>query len=328
MTNSNGIAIGIISCERGATTQRCLDSIRATTRLPYHIYIVDNGSRSDSTRPYLDRWQREKDITVRRLERNYGPSVARNCIIEMAEKKHDIFAMLDNDIIVLDRWDVAALAAIDRGFDVVQPKFLNPDRKTVGRGPTRPWDGDWLVHPEYLGRGLHRHSPEVGSQQTVQIFAGTAIIRARVLESVGGYDPRIWAAEDYDLAYRAAAAGFVACYEPECEMVHDHGYDFEYDQMRFDPERALTSHSILWEKHQRLLLPPAALRFYLYLVENRKPMFIPHKKMADALLARVWRRVVHFYFFRRYGEVWPSRELGETVTEDLRRRLPGVATNN
>ena len=60
-------------------------------------------------------------------------------------------------------------------------------------------------------------------------------------------------------------------------MVHDHGYDFEYDQMRFDPLRALVSHALLWEKHKRLLLPHSDMRFYLYLVENNRPMFIPHK---------------------------------------------------
>ena len=42
------LAIGVISCERGAITQRCLDFIRSCTVAPYHIYVVDNGSRSET----------------------------------------------------------------------------------------------------------------------------------------------------------------------------------------------------------------------------------------------------------------------------------------
>jgi hypothetical protein len=94
-------------------------------------------------------------------------------------------------------------------------------------------------------------------------------------------------------------------------MVHDHGFDFEYDQMRFDPLRALVSHALLWEKHKGLLLPHSDVKFYPYLVENDRPMFIPHKSGWDTFFASAWRRAVGSYLYRRYGEVWPSREAGE-----------------
>jgi GT2 family glycosyltransferase len=288
---------------------------------PYHIYLVDNGSRSETTKSYLDRWEGERDVTVRRLDSNHGPPAARNLILDMAGGGHEVFAMLDNDIVVLDGWDRAIEPAFSEGFSVVQPKLLNPDRETVGLGPTRAWPVNWLVHPQYFGRGASRNAPEVSERRTVDTFGGTAIIHRKVLEATGGYDNRIWVGDDYDLAYRATAAGFVACYEPSCEMVHDHGYDFEYDQMRYDPLRALVSHALLWEKHKRLLLPHSDVKFYLYLVENDRPMFIPHKSGWDAFFARAWRRAVRSYFYRRYGEVWPSREAGERATEDVLDRL-------
>lgn len=315
------LAICVISCERGAITQRCLDSIRSCTVAPYHIYIVDNGSRSKTTRPYLDQWEGQRDVTLRRLDSNRGEPAARNHILDMAGGRHEVFAMLDNDIVVLDGWDRAIEPALSDGFSVVQPKILNPDRETVDRGPTRAWPGNWLAHPEYIGSGAPRNAPEVSARRTVEIFGTAPVIHRKVFEAIGRYDDQLWVSCDYDLCYRAAAAGFAACYEPSCEMVHDHGYDFEYDQMRFDPLGALVSHALLWEKHKRLLLPHSAVRFYLYLVENNRPMFIPHKSRWDAFFARAWRRAVRGYFDRRYGEVWPSREAGERATEDLLERL-------
>jgi GT2 family glycosyltransferase len=318
---SDRIAIGIISFERGRLTQRCIDSIRRTSKTPYHIYIIDNGSCSETTRSYLDQWGQQRDITLDRLGRNYGPSTARNRIIEIAGDRHEIFAMLDNDIIALEGWDVAARACLRDGFDVTQPKLLNSDCATVSRGPTRPWPGNWMVHPEYIGSGATRYSPEVSRRQNVELFAGTAVIHARVFDGAGSYDPRLWNAEDYDLAYRAANRGLRACYEPRCELVHHHEFDVEYDQQRCNPEKALISHAIMWQKHHRLLLPHFQIKLFLYLLKRQAPMFIPHKARTDALLARAQRRIVHEYFWRRYGDVWPSRELGETVTMDLIDRL-------
>ena len=78
------LAIGVISCERGAITQRCLDSIRSCTVAPYHIYVVDNGSRSETTRSYLDQWEGQRDVTVKRLDSNHGEPAARNHILDMA----------------------------------------------------------------------------------------------------------------------------------------------------------------------------------------------------------------------------------------------------
>src|SRR5262249_37853345 len=123
----NQIAIGLVSFERGKLTQRCIDSIRQTSKTPYHIYIIDNESRCETTKLYLHRWRQERDITLEVLDRNYGPATARNRIIEIAGEHHEIFAILDNDIIALNGWDVAARACLSDGFDVVQPKLLNPD---------------------------------------------------------------------------------------------------------------------------------------------------------------------------------------------------------
>jgi glycosyltransferase involved in cell wall biosynthesis len=83
----------------GATIERAIDSIRAQTRLPQQVILVDDASR-DGTHELLDRLQRESAgwIEVVLLDRNRGPAVARNAGWERA--KGEFVAFLDAD----DAW--------------------------------------------------------------------------------------------------------------------------------------------------------------------------------------------------------------------------------
>ena len=319
--NTNTIAIGIVSFERGQVTQRCIDSIRSTIKLPYHIYIADNGSRTEETKNKLKTWEQQSDISLIRLESNLGPSAGRNAVLKMAIGQNHVFAMLDNDIIVLDGWDSSALNAIQEGFDIVQPKLLSLNTKSVIRGPTRPWKKSIHIHPEYIGRGSSRYAPEINHRKRVELFGGTKIIRTRVFEVIGWYDPHIWVGEDYDLAFRASAAGFAACYEPKCEMIHDHPFDLDYEQIRGNPKNHLVSHIYMWEKHSRALLSPSSIKLYYYLVKRDKTLFIRRKATVENILERVLRKIIVYYFRQKYGEIWKSYNEAEIAVNKLKLEL-------
>jgi GT2 family glycosyltransferase len=308
-------AIGIVSFERGLLTQRLLDSISTCTATPHHVFIADNGSQDEVMRVLLDRWERRADTTVVRLAENEGPSAGRNAILERIENRFAVVAMLDNDIIVLPGWEVAALSALDAGYDAVDAKLLRKDGVTVDRGPTRLWKEPFFLHPEYLGRGLRRDAPQVNARTDVPLVAGTAFLRSEIFRKVGGYEPGIWAGEDYDLAYRGRAAGFRYCYEPRCEMIHDHAYVPGYDQVRSDPRRLLLSHYALWKRHRKLLLPPSALWLYTEIVKSREPMFLDRGISLFPLLRRSRRRLRTWYANTRYGEVWRSEADGAGATK-------------
>src|SRR5262249_21631076 len=164
---------------------------------------VDNGSRDADTLNRLATWEQEPDLTLIRMTENLGPAGARNVIVEHAVDRHSTIAMLDNDIVVYDGRHCAALAALDVGFDAVQPKLVCPDGQTVDRGPTRARQQPWLLHPEYLHRGAAREAAEVNQRLQVPTVGGTAVVRSSVYRRTGGYDPHIWVGEDYEWALRA-----------------------------------------------------------------------------------------------------------------------------
>src|ERR1051326_7461726 len=90
------LAVGIVSCGRGALTQRCLDSVRKFSQTGIHIFLVDNGSRDRDTLNRLAKWEFEPDVTLVRLPENVGPAAARNLIVERTGGRYEAIAMLDN----------------------------------------------------------------------------------------------------------------------------------------------------------------------------------------------------------------------------------------
>lgn len=315
--DTNVLAIGIISCDRGSLTQRCLNSIRTCTETPYQIYLVDNGSCDDATRKMLDDWEACSDVTLFRFPENRGPSAARNAILRDSLERHELFAMLDNDIVVLPGWDGAARRALAEEFDVIQPKLLKKDGVTVDRGPTDPPPKPWLVNPVSIGINASRNAPEVSNRRTNATFGGTSVVRAEVYRCVGLYDERLWTAEDWDFSFRASAAGFRIGYDPDCEMVHDHEFDLHYEVRRNDLRKKLIAHAVLWASHQRLLLPPDALFLYSHLIRRREPLFLTSfpKWTLMGIFLRLRRRCVTRYYQARYGDQWPSAQAGAAGTE-------------
>ena len=324
------LAIGIVAYRRGAMTRRCIDSIRATARIPYHIYLADNGSEDDATRSFLESCEHSPDISLLRLSQNYGPAAGRNRILERALDAHEIVAMLDNDIVVLPGWDEAAVASIRRGFDLVQPKLLRADGKTVERGPTEFRQNPLPASPRYLGLGAPRHAPEVSRRAPAAIVGGTGIVAAAVYRALGGYDERLHVGEDFELSFRARGAGFRLGYEPDCEMIHDHGFDHEYDEMRQDLEGILRSHVILWGLHRKAILCPRYLRWFGWLYRHGEPMYLKRTRSLRMLLRRLRRRLMMTYFMWFFPSAWTdvadveqcTREYADRLAPDL--SLPGA----
>lgn len=311
------IAIGIVSFGRGGLTERCIESIREVASVPYHIFIVDNGSKDEMTNALLSGWQGSDDIDVFRSDSNYGPSHGRNRILERLPTSYDAIAMLDNDVVALEGWDTAALSALDAGADLVQPKILKHDRSTVDRGPNTDNDDPVSAHPKYIGIGLHRSDPEINRMRTVNIVGCAAIIQRAVFESIGGYDESLYVGEDYDLSLRAKAAGFQLTYYPQCELIHDHAFDFDYDVERSNLRRLLGSHVRVWEKYQKAMYSPQYLAWFRWLYEHKEPMYLKRQPGIGHLCRRMRRRIKREWCFFRYSKTWHDVNELERATRSL-----------
>lgn len=104
------VDIGIVTWNRRALTERCIESVLRTAGHPLRLFVADNGS-SDGTREYL-RGLYEQGVMRRLLlfDRNYGVAPASNSLWEFSDAK--FFLKLDNDVETLREGWLAEMVGI------------------------------------------------------------------------------------------------------------------------------------------------------------------------------------------------------------------------
>lgn len=184
------------------------------TAHPYELIIVDNNS-TDGSREFFE----SKNAVVIRNEKNYSYPYCQNQGIRQA--RYDIFAFLNNDIIVAPQWDKHLLdIAGMHGLEILSPSGIERQETVAGtRRIRRKWNaiknlvsvfgrnerqlkwmhrlmyGSW---ESYCSRRMQRYDGRVGEG-----FVGNTVVMKRsALEKVGWWDEQIQAA-DFDLYIRS-----------------------------------------------------------------------------------------------------------------------------
>jgi glycosyltransferase involved in cell wall biosynthesis len=204
------VPISVVVCtrDRPGALARCLRGVLECDPPPAEVVVVDQSSQSNESPPEVS----DPRITYVRME-GRGVSRSRNRGTDAA--KHELIAFTDDDCVPATGWIGAIAAAYESGVDGVTGRVLplpgaprgvavssrtSQVRRTfTGAGQT-PWD---------IGTG------------------GNLSLRRAALEAVGGFDESLGpgtegrAAEDVDLLYRGACAGFTIQYEPEAVVYHE-----------------------------------------------------------------------------------------------------------
>jgi glycosyltransferase involved in cell wall biosynthesis len=202
------VSIIILCCNQVEFTRLCLESVFQTTRTPYELILIDNGS-TDETPEYFQsirtRSEPERIQIIRnQTNRGYPGGVNQG----LAEAKGEFLVLLNNDTIVTSGW-------VER---LVEWSLIDfPQIGLVGAvsNYTRP---PQLVEPGYQ----HLKDVEGFARKRKQEFAGKAIetqrltgfcllLRRDVLDRLGsGLDERFGLGffDDDDLSLRVRQAGY------------------------------------------------------------------------------------------------------------------------
>ena len=174
-----------------------LASLARQSEPDFEIVAVDDGSRDD-TPHILERWRaREPRLVVVRSEARGLPTALETA---RAKARGAWLARHDgDDVSHRDRFALQLAAfARDPALDVVGCRVRLFPRAGVGTGMRR-----WAAwHNALLDHGAMEREAWIDSP----LCHGTAMMRAEVVESVGGWRERGWA-EDVDLWLRLFAAG-------------------------------------------------------------------------------------------------------------------------
>jgi glycosyltransferase involved in cell wall biosynthesis len=168
-----------------------LESVFAQTFRDFEVLIVDDGS-TDGTSGVLA--PLVADGLVRHVtQTNEGPARARNTGVECA--LGEFVALLDDDDLwPADKleWQVHELRAHPEAV-LVYGYSSSFGMERPFRWPPPDAPAGW-VREAFLAKNWVR-------------TPGQTLIRASAIRSVGGFDPALWSADDWDLYLRLAAAG-------------------------------------------------------------------------------------------------------------------------
>jgi glycosyltransferase involved in cell wall biosynthesis len=161
---------------------------------PHEVIVCDDGSTDDikgALAPYGER------VTLIHLERNSGPSAARNAAIRLASG--DFVSVLDADDVYLPG-RLEALAEVvsarpDLGI-ITTDAYLDLGDETLRRA----YDESWPFEVADQRRAILERN----------FIIGVIAVRRSILLDVGGYDESLRWVEDWDLCLRLIFAGFGA----------------------------------------------------------------------------------------------------------------------
>ena len=179
------VSVVIPTRDRPAQAAAAVRSALAQTGVDVDVWVVDDGS----VRPLelAAGLGRDPRVHLVRLARSCGPASARNTGV--AASTGERVAFLDDD----DRWRPGCLAHLAAALDGAGDDVAMVD------GGFELWDGGRLVlrHLPDPRRDLPRRLLEHPS-----IVPSTVLVRRAALLAVGGFDPTLQRAEDWDLWLR------------------------------------------------------------------------------------------------------------------------------
>jgi mycofactocin system glycosyltransferase len=195
--------------DRAAATQRLLAALRAdpaTRAVP--VLVVDDGSADPAP---LAAVASAAGARVLRAERSRGPAAARNTGLRAAGTA--LVAFLDSDCVPRPGW-LARLRPhlADPRLAVVAPRI-------TALAPGGGWPGAYEAAVSALDMGAA--AAPVRPFSAVPYVPSAALLVRRAAVG-GGFDEAMRVAEDVDLVWRLAAAGWRVRYEPAAEVAHDH----------------------------------------------------------------------------------------------------------
>jgi hypothetical protein len=195
------VSVVIPSYNRSQAAIVAINSVLSQTYSSHEVVFVDDGS-TDGTTDALERFLSDRCISSDKVrhfvQRNQGQSAARNKGI--AEAKGEWIAFLDSDDTWLPEkleWQVRAI----QQFNGACGACFTDAKLLINLGlNTTAFQAAGLAYKEEIG--IDRH--EIGA--LAKTFGGpwvqTLIARTELIRQIGGFDPELHFAEDYDFLFR------------------------------------------------------------------------------------------------------------------------------
>jgi N-acetylglucosaminyl-diphospho-decaprenol L-rhamnosyltransferase len=263
-----GIAVVVVNYESGPALTRCVAQLRRHD--PAELVVVDNGSRDGSLADLRSRVP-EVDVVDPGANLGYGAAANRGAAATTAPT-----LLVCNPDLEVGPGSIATLAEVldsRPGCGVVGPLIRDAGGERYPSARRFPSMVDAAGHA-LLGlfapdnrftRSYHQAdlAGTPGTREVDWLSGACLLLRRSAFDEVGGFDESYFMyAEDVDLCWRLARAGWKAVYAPAAEVTHLQGVSTEAHPYRMILEhhrsllRFAARSSVGWRK---ALLPVVAV---------------------------------------------------------------------
>ena len=193
----------------------CMVSLQKQNYKAFDILIIDNYSTDGSYEYLVDNYP---EAIIKRMDKNYGFSIAVNEGIKMSETEYVL--LLNNDTEVDPNFVgelVKAIEKDDKIFAVSSKMISYWDRKVMDDAGDLYNLFGWAFQ-KGVGRSINEYNKK---SNVFTACAGAAIYRKKVFEKIGYFDEKHFAyLEDIDVGYRARIYGYKNVYCPTAIVYH------------------------------------------------------------------------------------------------------------
>jgi N-acetylglucosaminyl-diphospho-decaprenol L-rhamnosyltransferase len=259
------VAAVVVNFESGTALTECLRTL--ATESPAEVVVVDNGSR-DGSMVAVRRDFPAVDVVVPGRNLGYGAAANRGAAATTAE----LILVCNSDLSVHPGALAALVAILDRHPEVAVtgPLIRTPagDRyPSARRFPSLIDAAGHAVLGLFVPNNRFTRSYQQsdlfaasGTPQRVDWLSGACfLVRRSAFEAVGGFDEAYFMyAEDADLCWRLARAGWGTTYAPTAEVLHIQGVSTDHHPYRMIVEHHRSLLRFAWRSTvgwRRLLLP-------------------------------------------------------------------------
>lgn len=161
--------------------KNCLDSLKNQTYSNFSIIVVDNAS-DDSSYNWLNNYE---NVTLKKLDKNYGFSKAVNEGIKLSNSKYVV--LLNNDTVVPENWLETLLGEIEKDesiFSVCSKMIRYNEKDKIDDAGDEYSILGWAYK---IGDGKNISSFRK-SKYVFSSCAGAAIYRNSIFDEIGYFD--------------------------------------------------------------------------------------------------------------------------------------------
>lgn len=233
------IAIIILNWKQPLLTINTITSIKKITHpnFNYHLFLVDNGSKDNSTTLFRQKYSQDKNITLISTTKNLGFAGGNNIAIKKALRQNFKYILLINNDVIVEANFLSRLITVlknDNTIGLVVPKiYFAPGyeyhsnwyhKNEIGRviwsvGSLMDWNN---IYGKNIGIDEIDHGQYDSPRTDLEsISACCLLINSSALKKTGLIpEDYFMYYEDNDFSFKFKSLGFKIAYEPSSVIWH------------------------------------------------------------------------------------------------------------